>query len=281
MDPMPSRPALLEPAIPAPLRRDVLHVRIFQNPDPTPFAVKVAPVALPGIVLHHKGRGRAIRAIATPLGTVTRLPLAFLYGPGTTPSTISYHGGPHLTVQIILKPQGLRTLLGLDARRLRNGLLPLSRLLGAPSTRALLAAGTPQAKADLLLQFLVGKAERSTTRDALVERALDLVEQQIENLRLPRILHALDVSERQLERRFAVSVGISPKTYLRVRRFNQALRLMKSRRYRSLASIAYALGFADQSHFIRDLKAFSNVTPKSLSDRADQFHEQAGFSHED
>jgi AraC-like DNA-binding protein len=56
---------------------------------------------------------------------------------------------------------------------------------------------------------------------------------------------------------------------------------MKSRRYKSLASIAYALGFADQSHFIRDLKAFSNVTPKSLSDRADQFHEQAGFSYED
>jgi hypothetical protein len=85
---MPSRWALLEPTIPASLRRDVLHVRIFQNPDPTPFAVKVAPVALPGIVLHHKGRGRAIRDIATPLGTVTRLPLAFLYGPGTTPSTM-------------------------------------------------------------------------------------------------------------------------------------------------------------------------------------------------
>jgi AraC-like DNA-binding protein len=278
---MASRWTLLEPSIPGPLRRDVLHVRIFQNPTASPFAVKVAPVALPGIVLHHKGRGRAIRAIETPLGRVTRLPLAFVYGAGTTPSTMLYRGGPHVTVQIIFKPQGLRSLLGLDARRLRNGMRPLSGLAGAPSMRALLDDRPPEAKAARLLEFLERMAARSTTRDGLVERALGLVEQHIDDLRLPRILQELDVSERQLERRFTVSVGISPKAYLRIRRFNQALRLMKSRQYPTLASIAYALGFADQSHFIRDLKAFSRVTPKSLSERADHFHEQAGFSYED
>jgi AraC-like DNA-binding protein len=278
---MPSRWTLLEPAVPAPLRADVLHVRVFQNPAPSPFAVKVAPVALPGIVFQHKGRASAIRSIETPLGTVARLPLAFVYGPGTTPSTMHYHGGPHLTIQIIFKPHGLRSLLGLDARSLRNGMLPLRRIAGAPNHGQLLAAGTPQAKVDLLMRFLVAQAERRPSHDSLVVQALDLVEQQIDDLRLPRILDQLGVSERQLERRFTVSVGISPKTYLRVRRFNQALRLMKVRRHATLATIAYELGFADQSHFIRDLKAFSRVTPKGLSERAEQFHEQAGFSYED
>lgn len=56
---------------------------------------------------------------------------------------------------------------------------------------------------------------------------------------------------------------------------------MKTGKYPTLASIAYELGFADQSHFIRDLKNFSRVTPKNLSDRADQFHELAGFSYEE
>lgn len=59
------------------------------------------------------------------------------------------------------------------------------------------------------------------------------------------------------------------------------MRLMKTGKYPTLASIAYELGFADQSHFIRDLKNFSRVTPKNLSDRADQFHELAGFSYEE
>ena len=116
---MSSRWTLLEPAIPLELRRDVLHIRIFENPDPRPFAIKVAPVALPGIVFHHRGRGSAIHAIETPHGMATRLPLAFVYGAGTTPSTMRYRGGPHLTIQLILKPHGLRSLLGLDARQFR------------------------------------------------------------------------------------------------------------------------------------------------------------------
>jgi AraC-like DNA-binding protein len=131
------------------------------------------------------------------------------------------------------------------------------------------------------LRFLSAKATHTTTRDELVERALQWAEDHIEDVRLSRLLAELGVSERQLERRFVAAVGVSPKKYLRVRRFNEALRLMKSRRYSTLASIAYALSFADQSHFIRDLKEFSRVTPTSLSERADQFHEQAGFSYED
>jgi AraC-like DNA-binding protein len=277
---MPPPWTTLEPPVPPQLRRDLLHIRIFQILDARPFAVKVAPVALPGLVLHQKGRGRAIHSIETPLGTASHLPLAFLYGAGTTPSTMRYHGGPHLTIQIICKPQGLRALLGLDARRLRNGVLALSEVPGSPSLTSLLAAPTPQAKADLPVQFLIARAEHSTTRDPWVERALGLVEEQIEDLCLPRLLRALKLSERQLERRFTVAVGVSPKTYLRVRRFNQALRLMKSRRYPTLASIAYALNFSDQSHFIRDLKTFSGITPKGLSERAQHCHEQAGFSYQ-
>lgn len=272
---------LLEPAIPHLLRRDVLHVRIFDNRDPHPFAVKVAPVALPGIVLHYKGRGRAIASIEARGRSVTRLPLAFVYGAGITPSTMRYRGGPHVTIQIIFKPHGLRSLLGLDARRLRNGILPLSKLAGAPSLPRLLATRTAQEQTDILLDFLLSMARQSTTRDSVVERAIALAEQQVDDLRLPRILAALGLSERQLERRFTVAVGVAPKTYLRVRRFNEALRLMKTRRYPTLASIAYALGFADQSHFIRDLKAFARITPKTLSQRADLFHEQAGFSYLD
>lgn len=275
---MPSPWTLIEPSVPAALRSHVLHVRVFDNEDTTPFSVKVAPVALPGVVLHHKGRCPAIASLETPHGTVSRLPPAFIYGAGTTPSTMRYHGGPHLTIQIILKPQGLRSILGLHARRLRNGFLPLSAFSGAPSFSALLAERTPQAKTDRLLTFLARQALQNGIHDRVVERALDLVEQQVDDLRLAPILRALGISERQLERRFSVSVGVPPKTYLRVRRFNQALRLMKSRRYSTLASIAYALNFADQSHFIRDLKAFAQVTPKGLSQRSQQFHEQAGFS---
>jgi len=272
---------LHEPSVPPQLQRDVLHVRIFDNPNPEPYSVKVAPVALPGIVLHHRGNVGAIRNLETPRGLTNRLPLTFIYGAGTTPSTMRFHGGPHSTVQIIFKPHGLRSVLGLDARMLRNSLRSLSELPRTPLQKTLLAQPTSEAKLDLLLCFLADEALRNPDHDPLVVRALEWIDEQIRDLRLPLLLKHLRVSERQLERRFSVAVGVSPKTYIRIRRFNEALRLMKSRRFPTLASISHELNFADQSHFIRDLKAFSLVTPKSLSERADNFHELAGFSYED
>lgn len=191
----------------------MLHVRIFNNPDPRPYAVKVAPVALPGLVLHHRGRGRAISSIETPFGITQRLPLTFVYGAGTTPSTMRFLGGPHVTIQIIFKPHGLRSILGLDARLLRNGVVALSSLAGAPSQGALLAARTPRAKAAMLLDFLKDKAKRSEAHDLLVEIALTWVEERVRDLKLPELLIHLGVSERQLERRFTAAVGVSPKTF--------------------------------------------------------------------
>jgi transcriptional regulator GlxA family with amidase domain len=128
----------------------------------------------------------------------------------------------------------------------------------------------------------VRRVSVTCSRDPLVEAALQWVEQQpMGVLSLPELLRDLCISERQLERRFTSAVGVSPKMFFRIRRFNAALRLMKTGNYSTLASIAYVLGFADQSHFIRDLKAFSRVTPKGLSERTDRFHEHAGFAYED
>ena len=74
-------------------------------------------------------------------------------------------------------------------------------------------------------------------------------------------------------------MGISPFSYIRVRRFNEALRLMQTGQYDTLTEVAYALNFHDQSHFIRDIKTFTGITPKSLSQKVnDFFHNQAGYS---
>jgi len=71
------------------------------------------------------------------------------------------------------------------------------------------------------------------------------------------------LSKKQYERVFREQVGMNPKEYARVVRFQKSLRMLQcgSRDY---AYIAYHCGFADQSHFIRDFKVMSGHTPKSL-----------------
>ena len=82
----------------------------------------------------------------------------------------------------------------------------------------------------------------------------------------------LHLSERQLEKRFNQTVGISPQLYIRIKRVNEAFKLMDTGKYERLVDIAYELNFYDQSHFIRDIKAFSGLTPKGISQRVDDFH---------
>lgn len=71
------------------------------------------------------------------------------------------------------------------------------------------------------------------------------------------------LSKRQYERTFSETVGMNPKEYSRVVRFQKALWLMQNGEL-NYAGIASACGFSDQSHFIRNFKSMSGYTPRTL-----------------
>lgn len=72
------------------------------------------------------------------------------------------------------------------------------------------------------------------------------------------------ISERQFERKFLQTIGFTPSYYKRVLRFENALYRIQQRKYKPLANLAYESGYADQSHFNREFKQFSNLTPLEL-----------------
>ncbi len=71
------------------------------------------------------------------------------------------------------------------------------------------------------------------------------------------------LGKKQFERSFRSQVGINPKEYARIVRFQRALALMRSGES-GLGQIAYACGYSDQSHFIREFRRFSGLTPTTL-----------------
>lgn len=70
------------------------------------------------------------------------------------------------------------------------------------------------------------------------------------------------VGERQLERLFKKYIGLSPKYYVRIIRFNYIFQLIKSKN-NSWAEIVYQSGYYDQSHFIHNFKAFTGEDPSA------------------
>lgn len=266
--------------LPAPeiLKKDVECFRIIEYVGEEGLAIKVSPNGVPGIVFQHNNGQPAIENIITQSGT-TSVPTLFLYGPGIVPSGMNYKKGSYATTQVILKPHALKTLLGIDASALTNGWAELSEFSAEDLNKQLMEAGDAQERVALLTNFLLAKFKQAKTRDRLVEESLRLIHKNIASIDVKCLLEHLAISERQFERRFSQTVGISPQAYIRVKRFNEAIRLIKTGQYERLTDVAYTLNFHDQSHFIRDIKAFSGITPKSISQKVENFHDQGGFSY--
>lgn len=72
------------------------------------------------------------------------------------------------------------------------------------------------------------------------------------------------MSVRNFARRFNEQVGVSPKLYCRIMRFNNAINTKFKHPQTTWTSIAYDCGYFDQMHMIKDFKEFANFNPSEF-----------------
>lgn len=85
------------------------------------------------------------------------------------------------------------------------------------------------------------------------------------SLHIGSLADAACLSKKQYGRIFKEQVGMNPKEYARIVRFQKALWLLQCGK-RNFAHIAAECGYADQSHLIREFRTMSGYTPKSILD---------------
>ncbi|MDU2065593.1 MAG: AraC family transcriptional regulator [Sporomusaceae bacterium] len=83
------------------------------------------------------------------------------------------------------------------------------------------------------------------------------------NFSLQELASLVQISPFYLIRLFKAAIGLPPHLYLKQVRIRRAKELLASGL--SLASIAQAMGFTDQSHFSRQFKELMGITPKNYS----------------
>ena len=76
---------------------------------------------------------------------------------------------------------------------------------------------------------------------------------------------------RQFERRFRYEIGIPPKLYARIARFEAALRRKAAAPAMQWTDIAHALGYHDQMHMVHDFKRLSGDSPTAICGQLDMF----------
>lgn len=147
--------------------------------------------------------------------------------------------GP-LNAGIGAPPPLLKTLIGGEARRLR------ARLIAADGDAARF----------MLLGCWLGSQPILHESGPLAREA---------HANVAALASALRQSPRSLRRRFARDAGVSPKTWLTLHRIDRVLRdpgLGDARR--TLADLAYAHGYADQSHLSREIARWTGSKPSEL-----------------
>jgi AraC-like DNA-binding protein len=82
------------------------------------------------------------------------------------------------------------------------------------------------------------------------------------------VLSSIGVGHHRFTQLFSRQVGLSPKAFCRVRRFQRVLQFVQRSRHVDWVEVALDCGYYDQPHFIHDFRAFSGLTPAQYVARA-------------
>jgi AraC-like DNA-binding protein len=121
-----------------------------------------------------------------------------------------------------------------------------------------LAATTPSQRVSALQNVLTGYfADTEVLVDTAVTRAIGMLQRHPDRP-VSSLAAAVDLSERQLRRRFEAAVGYGPKRFSRILRFQRLLNLIHGRGARvRWAELAIEANYTDQAHMINECLALA------------------------
>jgi AraC-like DNA-binding protein len=245
-------------AAPAPLAPHVLGYVGYREDSPGPFRRVAVPSAEVHVIISF---GPEIRAPGPAR--------SFVAAPHSEHAIVE-HDGEQDGVELRLTPLGTRMLLGTPMHEVAGAVVELDHVLG-------------RAAAELTerLYETPGWAERFALLDAVIARRLGQARPPDPGVELAwrRLVHshgAVPVgrlaeetgwSRRHLLARFRDHVGLAPKVFARILRFQRAAALLERPGGPSLCEVAVECGYFDQAHLNRDFRAFAGCTPIELMAR--------------
>lgn len=168
------------------------------------------------------------------------------------------------TIGVHFKPGGASPFLNLPANELRNEHMSLDTLWGTKAVEMreqLLEAETPADKFKIVERYLIQRMIHSTTRHSAVVFALRKFQTSSHEWKIADVTEEIGLSSRRFIQVFKEEVGLTPKQFCRIQRFQNVLRLIEGEEQVDWTEIALTCGYYDQAHFIHDFRSFSGFSP--------------------
>lgn len=259
---------------PHPLLRN--HIRYFwtfrynrETEDEIPL--RIMADRFPKLILQNKSCTGGIRESAKQM-----LPQSFILGIITRPRTYSIcREYAHLGVSFY--PDAPKRIFDIPCQELTDSYLDFSRLLPGREYESICGAGNIQETIARITRFFLARINSgSLVPDGKVIRNILKQTTGFRNASVRTMASDYGVSERSIERKFRDLVGVSPKKYLQILRFEHSYKRLTSQDFETFSQLGYEAGFSDQSHFIRSFKQFSGMLPTTYLEEMKREKEGAG-----
>lgn len=167
---------------------------------------------------------------------------------------------------IHFKPLALNHLFGLPVLDLTNCNHAAHSVLGSTASQLeqrLGEAHTFQERVQLADTFIAAHSSKAPLHDS-IELAANEILRHPGRCRIDSLAHHTGFSMRNFQRVFLERVGVSPKLFSRIVRFEAALKSKTASPHASWMTVAQEWGFHDQMHLIHDFRQFSGETPTNI-----------------
>ncbi|HMR17826.1 MAG TPA: AraC family transcriptional regulator [Sphingobacterium sp.] len=154
---------------------------------------------------------------------------------------------------------------------MNDGIMDLDEILG-PDYRSLkdqlVNSADNNERAEILNRYFEKQVRKSKfLLNSAVNLSENCIMRQQGNININALMSDLNISRRTLERKFIDEIGMSPKMFCKIIRFNYAFLLKKIRPTATWQEIVYQCGYYDQSHYIAEFKYFAGFPPSVYYDK--------------
>lgn len=237
------------------LKKFVKEYWVYENHDPTKSMQKVIPDGYSEIIIHYGDPYRINLAGSWQTQT------SFLFSNQISKYFFLENTGVSAILGIKLHPTSFHEIFQIDMQDLTDQVLPLDSLIEANDLMSIKQSNTIERKIELVENWLKARLTNTSPQDK-IRSCLDKIFNSHGMIEVEDLASGVQLSTRQLERQFKKVVGLPPKFYSRIIRFNYIFEVIKDQND-SWIRTALQSGYFDQSHFIKNFKEFTGEEPSS------------------
>ncbi len=237
------------------LREFVKEYWIYENEESIPTVQKIIPDGFSEIIVHYgdpyKIKLKDSWQIQAPLLFSNQISkYFFLENTGTTGM-----------LGIKLHPTAFYEIFQTGMEHLTDQVLALDSLVDISGLKSIQQTESIESIVQLAENWLISYLN-NVVPQTKIRICLDTIFSSHGMVDVNDLANNVQLSTRQLERQFKKVIGLTPKFYYRIIRFNYIFEVMKEHKD-SWVRTALQSGYFDQSHFIKNFKEFTGEEPSA------------------